>query len=855
LASAITSLPWVADGIEGIERQALQVLVDLETLYGADGDPALTSKDWLADGVDQREVLVLRWLYDFVSYGEAEAGKLVRMPFLDSLDKVATDTLEVLDALGKPVNRRWLYPAVLAETWVEDGLNQSEIAFVDVVQELGPGALALALLEKPWIEDGLNESEARVLELLAWIARGDEDIALRIVAAPFLQTIEPVDSAAIETLWALGARSQDTLGAVVEKTWVEDGLDESETAFVQKLSRLANDSETTAVAIAEHLDAVDAESLDFLTELASRQRHLFDEIVEKSWVEDGLNGSEITFVQRVGGLAHNDELFRAVMEKPWVEDAPDEFDNVVVGHLGGIAHRDASASLRILAMPFLETSGPATAAAMEALAGLGHSSQRALNAALDMAWVRDGLDESEISATVSLWLLAGTDETAALQILGMPFLQSIEPADAGAMKALWILAAYRPPEIFQRVMGHPTLSGGITDEWADAVTVLGPVSDFAPDLIDVLLDPQTVEVEERVIDLPVAGATTLVIVRTQDGAPRSMDLLEDAVRNSVAFMGLPLPNSRAVLHFDDRYGDIGAAGVNFGTHIGMRSRYDADDDGFYADLTGPIMAHEVAHFYWRGKAWVAEGGASFLAAISENIRTGQPVDSGHHACTHAGSLAELEEQRNSERGCQYAFGQRLLLDLYRTLGEDTFRRGFRDLYLMSKAETLDISHYRAAFEAAAPERSAEIDAIVARWYEGGEAPKVYDPDQSPVDPRLPSVSGRVEDAYIVAADGNRRSNFSTRYTYDLWLRLRLSFRTQAEPRELRFTIEGYYEDGFAFWLDEVTVPVPAHRTSGDVQVWRAAGSTYLWAPGRYIVYVYHDGQKVAEVQFQFLRIT
>ena len=85
--------------------------------------------------------------------------------------------------------------------------------------------------------------------------------------------------------------------------------------------------------------------------------------------------------------------------------------------------------------------------------------------------------------------------------------------------------------------------------------------------------------------------------------------------------------------------------------------------------------------------------------------------------------------------------------------------------------------------------------------------------------------------------------------------MRLSFRTQAEPRELRFTIEGYYEDGFAFWLDEVTVPVPAHRTSGDVQVWRAAGSTYLWAPGRYIVYVYHDGQKVAEVQFQFLRIT
>ena len=55
--------------------------------------------------------------------------------------------------------------------------------------------------------------------------------------------------------------------------------------------------------------------------------------------------------------------------------------------------------------------------------------------------------------------------------------------------------------------------------------------------------------------------------------------------------------------------------------------------------------------------------------------------------------------------------------------------------------------------------------------------------------------------------------------------------------------------------DEVTVPVPAHRTSGEVQVWRAAGSEYQWAPGRYIIYVYHEGQKVAEVQFQFLQIS
>ena len=202
------------------------------------------------------------------------------------------------------------------------------------------------------------------------------------------------------------------------------------------------------------------------------------------------------------------------------------------------------------------------------------------------------------------------------------------------------------------------------------------------------------------IDLPLAGAVTLAIIRTEEGAPRSMDLLEHAVRSSEAFMGVPLPTSRVTLHFDDAYGDRGA-GLNFGTHIGMLSRFDVDDDSTAAGHTGAITVHEVAHYYWRGGSpWVVEGGANMVASISEHARTGQPVDAGGLSCTHAGNIAELESQgRGGIFGCNYAFGHRLLLDLYRTLGEDAFREGFRDLYLMSRIERLDISHYKAAFTA------------------------------------------------------------------------------------------------------------------------------------------------------------
>ena len=52
LASAITSLTWVADGIDDTERQVVQGLVDIEVLFGTDSAPALVDKPWIRDGVD-----------------------------------------------------------------------------------------------------------------------------------------------------------------------------------------------------------------------------------------------------------------------------------------------------------------------------------------------------------------------------------------------------------------------------------------------------------------------------------------------------------------------------------------------------------------------------------------------------------------------------------------------------------------------------------------------------------------------------------------------------------------------------------------------------------------------------------
>ena len=75
-------------------------------------------------------------------------------------------------------------------------------------------------------------------------------------------------------------------------------------------------------------------------------------------------------------------------------------------------------------------------------------------------------------------------------------------------------------------MSSPAVGDGITDELAPIVATLKGVAATNSDLIDVLLDPNRVSLEERVITLPLSGDVILVIIRTGPGVARSIDLLE-----------------------------------------------------------------------------------------------------------------------------------------------------------------------------------------------------------------------------------------------------------------------------------------------------------------------------------------
>ena len=475
-------------------------------------------------------------------------------------------------------------------------------------------------------------------------------------------------------------------------------------------------------------------------------------------------------------------------------------------------------------------------------------------------WVQDGIDGAEADLIEHFAYVVGEDAAAASRILDMPFLKTIEPPDVPAMESLSRLAV-SDPQIFYGVLSHPTLSAGISNDFAPIVATLHGVAETNPVLIDTLLNPSNVVLEPRTITLPLSGEVVLTIIRTGPGAARSLDLLEHAVRSAEQYMGAPLPTNYVGLLFENAVpGSF--AGTNFRTHITILPGYDVDDGSRDAAFAGEVIAHEVAHYYWAGNAnWIDEGAADFMAAVIGSARTGHPTEVGNPPCAYAGNIAELEfleiDRGDVEFECNYSLGQRFFVDLHRTLGAEKFRQGFRQLYLTAKVDhdtddyrgtSLGIGHLKDAFRT--DDGAAEI--VIARWYGGTEPYDLSRVDRSQVDPSLPSINGRVEEAYLTGGvDGPRVISFPVQGPSDwLVLNIKYSYSVSNGPYELPLEIVEYHQDGFAYRRRNSTLTAEARYIGGTMRFSVGKAPRERWAPGHYAVFVYAGGRKVAEVYYE-----
>ena len=291
-------------------------------------------------------------------------------------------------------------------------------------------------------------------------------------------------------------------------------------------------------------------------------------------------------------------LAAQVASLPWVED--------------GIDDSEKYPALRLQALPLESVS--------------------VFRAVMNKPWIQDGLNRAERSVLYSLRELSGGQwfrdssmyeyfSSEAMEMLQMPFLESVEPFDARALWALVYLMDHnnsRPT----RVLRQPVLQAGITDKHTAAI-LAAVFLKFAPshmknnldDLLYVLLDPGQTTLEERTFTLPLAGDVQLMVL-SADNYPYYMHYLEQAVRQHEEFMGVPFPYDSGVLVITEIGGGGWASWYRGGITIDVGYAKAGNNE-----VRGTV-AHEVAHAYWPSAVpWLAEGPAVFMERISRGMYT------------------------------------------------------------------------------------------------------------------------------------------------------------------------------------------------------------------------------------------
>ena len=380
-----------------------------------------------------------------------------------------------------------------------------------------------------------------------------------------------------------------------------------------------------------------------------------------------------------------------------------------------------------------------------------------LSALIRKPWFEDGLSYEEFRLVGDLGNIAGRSEADALAIIGMPFLETFEASDAMAARSLRRLGCCKN---FRRVMDHPTISDGISNEEAKVVTTLHGARLFDIDIFDPLLDPDTVTLEERTIDLPHTGDVQLTIIRIRPGVERTMDLLERAVRIVEGFVEIPFP-VRHVIFLAENTQRYGAS--HHGTNMsGWHEQYDTDE---YPEIDLlHVLAHEASHYYWNREwnlHWIEDGLGAFFQILTKrraNVGPGETVvpiwPPKKAPCPITSKIAELERLHREDgikTDCSDSLGERFFQDLWRNLGDEVFRQGLANLYVTARSGAPDggcefamagVCRVEAAFKAAAPaEAASTVDKVIGRWYDNSEPYDLSHVDASPPNPKLPGRRG------------------------------------------------------------------------------------------------------------------
>ena len=318
-------LPWLADGINDLERGAAE---SLEAIEEADPTTAelVTNLHWLSDDLTLEERLVLPRIGGIAAENPEFARSVAQLPWLQ--DEIDDDTLIAVSSVSDIAREDSDVAGRVVETpWVADGVNEDEQFVLEVVRDIAAEdpVLARRVLDSPDVSDGISSqeladitgSENYYLELIrreypaiweiireySWISdalsQRSEAMSSGLLASPLY--------AGELSRWELGALSlvsritalDPVLGErVASLSWFGDGITYNEYWAIYNLFRVTEVTPSLA-----------------------------NQIAELSWFIDGIEEREPTVLRVCWLLAGNDTgQTQLLFDQPWFRDGISDED-------------------------------------------------------------------------------------------------------------------------------------------------------------------------------------------------------------------------------------------------------------------------------------------------------------------------------------------------------------------------------------------------------------------------------------------------------------------------------------------------------------------------------------------------
>ena len=393
-------------------------------------------------------------------------------------------------------------PAAAAEIatqeWVQDGLKPIEIKTLTLLQEAATNSQKLFryLMDRnaSWIPllEGFASSTLEIL--VAW-SQFDEDTAVTLVAMPFMETVEFADYEAVRRLYDLAGNNPDGVQHILSHPFFGEGITDELAIYVPIFYLEQVDSESAAAInnlpwVKDGITYVpprnwgntnadprewETENILHMVELGIRSPDFLKDFAEKAWVRDGLNFLERNVLILLHDLsAYDPEIIAPLLNMPFLDTIQEDdlgplwaLDRLARNGRGSLKEFLSDPTLRggitdnkraVVELLEVREREPEEYASLKTLAwiqdGISESEDLAVSsltelsretdnvfsAVLEKPWVRDGLTRQEVDGVFGIAVLAGKsygerDVESTLRIIAMPFLETFEGFDSTALSA------------------------------------------------------------------------------------------------------------------------------------------------------------------------------------------------------------------------------------------------------------------------------------------------------------------------------------------------------------------------------------------------------------------------------------